>query len=246
MPKDPQERATPSFPVRIRPEDAAEEMAEISRKIAKGMAFLANLSEDEITIGATPKEMVYGEDKLRLYRYTPRVPHPHHRPVLISYALVNRYLVADLQEDRSLVRNLLDNGMDVYVIDWGDPAPQDKFLTVEDYVDGYLGNCVDFIRESRGLDAINLFGICQGGTFATCYAALNPEKVRTLTLTVTPIDFHAGEDRQMPELGLLFNWAQGIDVDLLVDACGNVPADGRRARRRSRDHELPAHGEMAL
>jgi polyhydroxyalkanoate synthase len=214
-----------SFPVQIQSKDAIKEMAEINRKVTKGLEFLSKLSEDDVTIGTAPKELVYQEDKLRLYRYEARVKNPHKRPLLISYALVNRYFVADLQEDRSLVRNLLDQGMDVYLIEWGDPAPQDKYITIDDYVHGYLNNCVDFIRESHGLETINLFGICQGGTLATCYSALYPEKVQTLTLTVTPIDFHAGKNELKPEHGLLFTWGQGIDVDLLVDAYGNVPAE---------------------
>ena len=214
-----------SFPVQIRPSDAVKEVAEINRKITKGLKFLSDLKEEDIKIGTTPKELVYQEDKLRLYHYLPVVDKPHETPMLVSYALVNRYVVADLQEDRSLIRNFLNQGIDVYLIEWGDPAPQDKYLTIDDYVNGYLNNCVDFIREHHGLEKINLFGICQGGTLATCYSALHPEKVQTLTLTVTPIDFHAGEDKQNPELGLLFSWGKGTDVDLLVDAYGNVPAE---------------------
>ena len=214
-----------SFPIQISPADAIKEVTEINRKITKGLEFLSDLKDEDVKIGATPKDVVYEEDNVRLYRYRPTVDNPHKVPMLISYALVNRYLVADLQEDRSLIRNFLDQGMDVYLIEWGDPKPKDKYLTIDDYVNGYLDNCVDFIREKHSLDKINLFGICQGGTLATCYSTLHPEKVNTLTLTVTPIDFHAGQDEQNPELGLLFNWGQGADVDLMVDAYGNVPAE---------------------
>lgn len=214
-----------SFPVQIRPSDAVKEMAEINRKVTHGLRLLSEIKDEDVKIGTTPKDTVYTEDKLRLYRYRPVVENPHPVPLLISYALVNRYLVADLQEDRSIIRNLLKAGMDVYLIEWGDPTRVDQYLTLDDYINGYLNNCVDFIRRERGLDRINLFGICQGGTMATCYSALYPEKVHTLTLTVTPIDFHAGFDEQRPELGLLFHWGKGIDVDLMVKAYGNVPAE---------------------
>ncbi|MCP4406321.1 MAG: class III poly(R)-hydroxyalkanoic acid synthase subunit PhaC [Gammaproteobacteria bacterium] len=214
-----------SYPIQIRPDDTIKEIAEINRKISKGLESLSSFKDEDIKIGTTPKETVYKEDKLRLHHYIPLVDQPHKTPLLISYALVNRYLIADLQEDRSLIRNLLNQGIDVYLIEWGDPAPQDKYLTLDDYVNGYLNNCVDVIRERHGLDKINLFGICQGGTLATCFSALYPEKVQTLTLTVTPIDFHAGRNEQNPELGLLFNWGQAADVDLLVEAYGNVPSE---------------------
>lgn len=213
------------FPIQISPDAAVKEVKEINDKVIKGLEFLSNLKEEDIDIGATPKETVYTEDKLRLYHYLPVKEDIHSTPVLIVYALVNRYLVADLQPDRSLIKNMINQGLDVYLLEWGDPTAADRWLTIEDYVDGYLNNCVDFLRERHGLDKINLFGICQGGTLSTCYTALYPEKVQNLVLTVTPIDFHAGKDELKPEVGLLFNWGKGVDVDLLVDAHGNVPAD---------------------
>ena len=43
-------------------------------------------------------------------------------PVLVVYGLVGRYTMADLQEDRSLIRNLLLQGVDLYAVDWGNPS----------------------------------------------------------------------------------------------------------------------------
>jgi polyhydroxyalkanoate synthase len=214
-----------SSPIDIQPKDAVREIKELNEKITKGLELLSKLRDEDVDIGSTPKETVYTEDKLKLYHYLPTRDDLLETPLLIVYALVNRYLVADLQPDRSMVRNLVGEGLDTYLIDWGDPSPVDKYLTVDDYVNGYLDNCVDFLRERHGLEKINLLGICQGGTLATCYSALHPDKVANLVLTVTPIDFHAGKDELNPEVGLLFDWGKAVDVDLMVDAYGNIPAD---------------------
>lgn len=214
-----------SLPIDIQPKQAVKELKAINEKITKGLEFLRSLKDEDVDIGTAPKETVYTEDKLKLHHYLPTREDLHDTPLLIVYALVNRYLVADLQEDRSMVRNLVNEGLDTYLIEWGDPSPADKYLTVDDYVNGYLDNCVDFLRERHGVDKINILGICQGGTLSTCYSALHPDKVANLILTVTPIDFHAGQDELNPEVGLLFNWGKGIDVDLMVDAYGNVPAE---------------------
>jgi polyhydroxyalkanoate synthase len=145
--------------------------------------------------------------------------------MLIVPPLVNGYEVADLQPDRSLVRNLLNQGIDVHLIDWGYPRPADMYLTIDDYVNGYIDDCVDFLRDYHNLDQLTVLGICQGGTMSTCYAALHPEKVDHLVLTVTPIDFHVGRDENKPHVGLLFTMGLKSDVDKMVDAFGNVPAD---------------------
>jgi len=152
------------------------------------------------------------------------VDQPFRVPILIVYALVNRPYMVDLQEDRSLVRNLLKLGMDVYLIDWGYPSRADRWLTLDDYINGYIDNCVDVVRERHGGNPINILSICHGGTLSLCYTALHPTKVKNLITMVTPVDFHVNE-------GFANLWAgcdagtQGMNIDALVDAFGNIPGE---------------------
>jgi hypothetical protein len=108
--------------------------------------FLSYLYEDKIQIGVTPKLTIYREDKVVLYRFTSMKPSLN-IPVLIVYALVNRPDIVDLQEGRSLVANLLNLGLDVYLIDWRYPSQDDRSLTMDKYINGYINNCVDIIRD---------------------------------------------------------------------------------------------------
>jgi polyhydroxyalkanoate synthase len=62
---------------------------------------------------------------------------------------VNRYYILDLQPDKSVIKKLLDEGFDVYVIDWGYPSGADRYLTIDDYVNGYLNNSVDMMAQSN-------------------------------------------------------------------------------------------------
>lgn len=205
------------IPIDIRPDKLAQEMADFSQKLGKGVENL--LAAEHIDTGVTPKVEVYAEDKLKLYRYeapTSVVQNP--TPLLIVYALVNRPYMADIQEDRSTIRNLLAAGQDVYLIDWGYPDGADRSLTMDDYINGYMDRCVDVIRKRHKLDKINVLGICQGGTFSLCYSALHPDKVKNLVTMVTPVDFKTPDN-------MLSAWVQHMDVDLLVDTLGNVPGE---------------------
>jgi polyhydroxyalkanoate synthase len=204
------------LPVQIRPDEALAEVREFGARLQRGLKTLGDLGD--ITVGATPKEAIYEEDKLVLYRFRAAHERPDAIPVLIIYALVNRPYMVDLQEDRSIVRGLLHGGLDVYLIDWGYPDAADRYLTLDDYINGYIDRCVDVIRRRRGVDAVNILGICQGGTFSLCYSAIHPAKVRNLITTVTPVDFHAGPN-------LLSRWSRHVDVDLLVDTLGNIPGE---------------------
>lgn len=202
------------FPIQIKPEDALHELVDFNQKLLKGIESLVEIHE--IDVEPSEKEEVYREDKMVLYHYKPLVENPHPIPVLVVYALVNRPYMMDIQLDRSMVQNLLKLGLDLYLVDWGYPDRGDMFLTLDDYINGYIDNCVRIVRDRHGLDKINLLGICQGGTFSLCYAALHPNRIQNLITMVTPVDFHVQD-------GLLNIWARHFDVDNLVEAFGNVP-----------------------
>ena len=73
-------------------------------------------------------------------------------PVLLAYGLIGRYTMADLQPDRSLVRSLLSKGLDLWLIDWGQPGRTERWLTIDDYVDDYIDAAVDRISQETGHD----------------------------------------------------------------------------------------------
>ena len=202
-------------PLRIDPARALGDIATFQRKLAAGMGLLRSMREPEYA--NTPRELVYSEDKLKVWHFTGHGRTTSKTPLLIVYALVNTVWMTDLQADRSMVRNLLEQGEDVYLIDWGYPDGADRWLTLDDYLNGYLDRCVDAVRHRHGLDAINLLGICQGGAFSLCYTAMHPDKVKNLITMVTPVDFHTPDN-------MLSSWCRSMDVDLFVDTMGNIPA----------------------
>jgi polyhydroxyalkanoate synthase len=201
-------------------EQLVRETQELTRRMRHGLDALARVGD--VTIGSAARDAVYAEDKLVLYRYRPlddvAADQRIRTPLLICYALVNRPSMMDLQRDRSLIRGLLQRGVDVYLIDWGYPDGADRYLGLDEYVLGYLSNCVDFLRRSTGHERINLLGVCQGGTLSLCYTALHSERVCNLVTMVTPVDFRTPEN-------LLAKWVEHVDVDALVATTGNVSGD---------------------
>ena len=203
-------------PIRIDPKRALDEALRAQQKLAASMRTLRDV--EDVDYGATDKEAVYREDKVVVYRYKGAKKPTAKAPILICYALVNRPYMVDLQNDRSLVKNLLELGEDVYIIDWGYPDGADRWLDLDDYINGYIRRCVDAVAKHAGVKKINLLGICQGGAFSLCFAALHQEKLQNLITMVTPVDFHTSDN-------MLSHWTRGMDVDLFVDTLGNVPAD---------------------
>lgn len=195
-----------------------QEIQSFKDKLMSGLSALQQANNIDLEGGFCKKDAVYQEDKLKLYHYRPLSKKQHSVPLLVVYALVNRPYMADLQKGRSLIEGLLQKGMDVYLLDWGYPDEADSYLSLDDYINGYLDRCVDHICHLHKIEKINILGICQGGTFSLCYASINPKKVRNLVLTVTPVDFQTQHDQ-------LSRMVREVDVDLLVDTVGNIPGD---------------------
>ena len=108
--------------VNVDPQDAVKEFTEFSRRMRMGRELLDKTKDSDVQIATTPKREVWRQDKTVLYHYTPTAKQTVKTPVLVVYGLVGRYTMADLQEDRSLVRNLLGQGVELYVVDWGTPT----------------------------------------------------------------------------------------------------------------------------
>ncbi len=209
--------------------DSMSEMFEYSKQLATGAETLGKVNVKDVQVGTTPKTQIAEFDKVTLHHYTPTTSEKATTgPVLIVYGLIGRYTMIDLQEDRSLVRNLLARGVDLYVVDWGYPSRADQFLNFDDYVCHYLDECVNTLCEQQGVDHINLFGICEGGVFSTLYAAKYPEKVSNLIVSITPIDFAADQKDANPSHGFINLWTRNLnatDVERLIDAYGNLSGE---------------------
>ena len=194
----------------------AEDTEKVRSRARKASEVL--LGDLDTDLANTPYEVVYREDRVKLKHYRPRTESRYKTPLLVTYALINRETMLDLQPGRSVVERFLDAGIDLYMIDWGYPTRKERFQGFDDHINGYMDNVVDFIREKHGIQKVNLMGICMGGTFSVIYSALHPEKIKNLVTTVTPTNFDTKK-------GLLHIWMKNFDVDRVVDTFGNLSAD---------------------
>ena len=199
-------------------EESEKYMVDFYGKVLKGVENMMNTSPEDLKSDTLEKELVFQIGKSRLFHYKPLVEPDKvlKIPTMITYALVNRQYMMDIQPDRSVIRNFLEHGLDCYIVDWGYPTREDMYMTMEDYINWYMNDFVDYIIEHSGCPKINLLGVCQGGTFSSIYTALHPAKVNALVTMVTPVDFETND-------GLLFAWSKSMDIDSLVDAYGTVP-----------------------
>jgi polyhydroxyalkanoate synthase len=167
-------------------------------------------------VGQTPSDVVHTENKWRILRY--RSDRRRFRtPVLLVPSLINRHYVLDLLPGKSFAEWLVERGHDVFVIDWGTPTDEDRFVTFDDVCDRAIARALRVATRLAHSKQAHLLGYCLGGTLTAIHAAVYPERVRSLTLLAGPIRFQ--------DDGLLSRWTRSpsFDVSAMVDALGNVP-----------------------
>jgi polyhydroxyalkanoate synthase subunit PhaC len=189
-------------------------------------AFKAMVGSSAAPISQTPGEVFYAENKLRVLHYTPVVEQPNPEPLLIIPSLLYRYSILDLVPGASLVGYLVEQGVDVYLLDWGSPGREDRFITFDQYISGYLRRVVQRIRRHTSRERVNLLGYGLGGTMTAIFTALYGQYVGNLVQLVAPIAFH--------DDGLMSQWTRKgrFNVDLVVDTLGSMPAELMRASFR--------------
>lgn len=169
----------------------------------------------QIEIGRLPKKQIYKDGSMTVYRYEKRAPQVKKPPLLIVFSLLGRPYILDLMEECSLIQDLLDQGIKIYLIDWGFPTTEDFSLSLSHYINTYIANAVKAVQQNSRSQKVHLMGVCQGGVLSLCYAALHPQDIKTLIAFSTPVDFHTPED-------VLSHSLRPIDIDLLVQNLGNI------------------------
>lgn len=113
------------------------------------------------------------------------------KPILLVPSMINRWYVLDLRPGASLVEALVGAGFDVWLLDWGTPQPEDKYLDW-DSVLRRLGRAVRRVQRETNQPKIALFGYCMGGTLTAIRAAQHPDHLAAFITLAAPIDFSLG------------------------------------------------------
>ena len=114
--------------------------------------------------GATPSEIVFEEDRVKLLHYPGDGNIKYRTPLIFVFALVNRPYILDILPNKSVVANFVKAGFDTYLVDWGVATDADRHLALDDYINSYLRSIVKHVRRRSGTDKVSLLGYCMGGT----------------------------------------------------------------------------------
>ena len=194
------------------------------QRIEQETRTLLRVSTSKANVAQTPKEVVWTLNKAKLYHYIPVVPAEkrHKVPLFLVFALMNKPYILDLRPGNSFIEYMVKQGFDIYLLDWGNPGPEDKDLKFDNYVLDYLPRAIRKVKAVSGSDEFSMLGWCIGAILATIYAALRPDDgLKNLILLTAPLDF---TDKTA---GGFVRWVndQGFDPDKITASFGNMPGE---------------------
>jgi poly[(R)-3-hydroxyalkanoate] polymerase subunit PhaC len=144
------------------------------------------LTTDDAVVGATPKEAVWTHRETTLYRY--RSSNRRYRePVLLVFALINRPDIFDLRPGSSLVEYLVEEGFDVFLLDWGYPDEEDADMGLDNFVCDELDWAVRETLRASGAPRLSLMGWCIGATLCAMYCGLDRDDARNGSPRLDPV-----------------------------------------------------------
>lgn len=177
-------------------------------------------------LGASPKDTIYAQGTLKLHHFRPQSDQLYRVPVLMVTSLVNQPYILDLVPGQSMVEFLLQQGFDVYMIEWGRPRKEHRHLTLEDHVLDRLDACVNQVLSHSGERELSIIGYCVGGLLSVLWAALKADRkdgghktaLKNLVCMATPVNSDGLES--------LKAWmGNDFDEEALLSQNGNVPAE---------------------
>lgn len=190
-------------------------------------------------LAATPGEIVFRNELIELIAYYPQTDEVHERPLLMTPPWINKYYIMDLAPGRSFAEWAVQHGHQTFMISYRNPDASMRDYTWDDYLRLGPLAALDAVQRLTGASAINLAGLCLGGTMSVIMLAYlqahgKGDLIGACTVTNTIVDFAEPGDlgvftdeasiakleRKMSERGYLdssemagtFNWMRANDL----------------------------------
>ena len=171
------------------------------RDIRENRGLPAQVDKSKFEVGrnlaTTEGSVVLRTELMELIQYRPRTAKVHELPVLIVPPQINKFYIFDLADDKSVVKGMLDAGLQVFVISWRNPSREQRGWGLSEYA-ASIDSAVSTVCHISGQTRVNLAGACAGGVTVSSYVAARfasgDTRVKSLTLLVNVLDLSAAGD----------------------------------------------------
>lgn len=159
----------------------------VLRDLEKGYITTSDESAFELggNIATTPGSVVFRNELIELIQYTPMTAKVNATPILIVPPCVNKFYIFDINEKKSMVRYLLEQGNCVYIIAWRNPGPELVDYGWDQYIETGIIAAFEACTEIAKADDVHMLSWCNGGTMQLAALSVFPEKLAKKVASAT-------------------------------------------------------------
>ncbi len=145
-------------------------------------------------LATTPGTVIFKNEMFELIHYKPDTESQFEKPLLIVPPFINKFYIMDLNEKKSMMKYLVENKMNTFLISWKNPSIESKNFGFEEYIDNGVLKAIEVACQETGSKEINLASYCVGGTLVAMVLAYLeqkpiPYKINSSTFFASLIDF---------------------------------------------------------
>lgn len=146
-------------------------------------------------LALSPGQVVYRDERLELIQYEPKAEAVRERPILLIPPQINKFYIFDLTPKNSIVKHLLESGLQVFIVSWKNPSKTQADWGLDSYIKSVMG-AMEASRSITQSDQINLISACAGGLTSMSLIGYLAEQekhwVHSHSLLVTSLEAHNG------------------------------------------------------
>ena len=153
-------------------------------------------------LAITKGKVIFQNDLVQLICYEPKKK-THAIPIFVIPPWINKYYIMDLSEKNSLIKWLVDNNFQIFLVSWVNPTKELAHKDFENYLQEGVIEPLEYIRK-LGFEKVNAVGYCIGGTLLAIalsyYKSKNDPIINSASFFTTLVDFSSPG-----EIGALIN-----------------------------------------
>ena len=168
--------------------------------------YISQTKFDDFEIGkniATTKgKIIYKNNIFELIHYNSDTEKQFEIPLLIIPPFINRYYIMDINEKKSLVKFLVENKINAFLMSWKNPNSDSRDHGFKDYIEDGVMEAIKVACKQSGSPKVNLASYCIGGTLLSMTMAYlknikEKNSINSATFFASLVNFEDFGDLQM-------------------------------------------------